>query len=199
MTQFDIIVLLIIAASALVGFIRGGTRELITAFSFIAAILISLLALRVTGPMGRALVDPDWAGIGLAILAVFLLSFIGLRVIGGSIAERLHANAAFGSLDRTVGVGIGLIRALIVLGAFNLLYTAATPAARSPQWIKGAALYPLTSASGKMLMALAPEGQAAAGKIRPAIEKAVREGAGETPDDNGEKLKSVDELVEKSR
>lgn len=198
MTKFDIIVILIIAASALIGFIRGGTRELITAFSFIAALLIALLALKVTGPMGRALVDPDWAGVGLALIAVFLLVYIGLRVVGGFMAQRLHESGGLGSLDRTVGVGIGIVRALVVLGAFNLLYTAATPAARSPQWIKGAALYPLTSASGKMLMALAPEGQAAAGKIRPAIEKAVREGAGDTPDDGDSDLKSVDEL-EKSR
>ena len=51
-------------------------------------------------------------------------------------------------------------------------------------------------------MAFAPQGQAAAGKIRPAIEKAVREGTGETPADEGysdSERKSVDDLVEKSR
>lgn len=199
MTQFDIIVLIIIAASAFIGFVRGGTREVVTAFSFAVAVVLALLLLRVTAPMGRSLLDPDWLGIGVMLLGSFLLLYVLLRVFGARFADRLHQNGDLGAVDRTVGVGIGLVRALVVLGAFNLLFNAATPAARSPDWIKGAALYPLTNASGKMLMALAPEGQAAAGKIRPAIEKAVREGAGETPDDEGNDLKSVDELVEKSR
>ena len=197
MTQFDIIVLIIILVSVLVGFVRGATRELVTAFSFIFAIIIALLLLRVTGPMGRALLDPDWLGIGLALVLTFFIAYIALRLAGGQIAGRIHQSGGLGSIDRTMGVGIGLVRALVVLGAFNLLYTAATPAARSPQWIKGAALYPLTAASGKMLMAFAPEGQAAAGKIRPAIEKAVREGTGEPPEDS--ELKSADDLVERPR
>ena len=53
-----------------------------------------------------------------------------------------------------------------------------------------------------MLMAFAPQGEAAAGKIRPAIEKAVREGSGEMPKGKGydaHELQSVDDLVEKSR
>ncbi|HYG27343.1 MAG TPA: CvpA family protein [Caulobacteraceae bacterium] len=197
MTQFDLIVLVIILVSAFIGFIRGATRELVTAFSFILALVIALLLLKATGPMGRAIMDPDWLGIGLALVLTFFLAYIALRVIGGQLADRIHRSGGLGSLDRTFGVGIGLVRALVVLGAFNLLYTAATPATRSPQWIKGAALYPLTAASGKMLMAFAPEGQAAAGKIRPAIEKAVREGAGEAPADS--ELKSADDLVKRPR
>lgn len=197
MTQFDLIVLVIILVSAFVGFIRGATRELVTATSFILAVAIALILLRITGPIGRGMIDPDWLGTGLALVATFFIAYIALRFFGGRLGDRIRESGGFGSLDRTMGVGIGLIRALVVLGAFNLLYTAATPAARSPQWIKGAALYPLTAVSGKMLMAFAPEGQAAAGKIRPAIEKAVREGAGETPDEPEQK--SVDDLVEKSR
>lgn len=197
MTQFDIIVFVIILVSAFIGFMRGATRELITAFSFIVAVVLALLLLRVTGPVGRALMDPDWLGIGIALVLTFLVAYIALRVVGGQLANRIHQSGGLGSLDRTMGVGIGLVRALVVLGAFHLLYTAATPVTRSPEWIKGAALYPLTAASGKMLMALAPEGQAAAGKIRPAIEKAVREGTGEAPQDS--ELKSADDLVERPR
>ena len=51
-------------------------------------------------------------------------------------------------------------------------------------------------------MAFAPQGEAAAGRLRPAIEKAVRAGNGETSGEEGyseSELRSVDELVEKSR
>jgi membrane protein required for colicin V production len=202
MTQFDLIVLVIILVSAFIGFVRGATRELVTAFSFIVAAVLSLLLLRITGQLGRALLDPDWLGVAAALVVTFLIAYVALRVAGGQLSKGIHANTGLGSIDRAAGVGIGIVRAIVVLGAFNLVFNAATPAARSPQWIKGAALYPLTAASGKMLMAFAPQGQAAAGKLRPAIEKAVREGAGEMPRGEGydeRELESVDDLVEKSR
>src|SRR5690349_10897779 len=202
MTQFDLIALFVIVISAAIGFIRGATRELVTALSFILAAALSLLLVRVTGPIARPLIDPDWVAVLVAILVTFLILYIALRLLGGRLSHGILETQAFGTVDRTVGVGIGLVRAVIVLGAFGLLFTAVTPEQRRPKWITGAALYPLTTASGKMLMAFAPQGQAAAGKIRPAIEKAVREGTGETPADEGyseSELKSVDELVEKSR
>ena len=202
MTQFDLIAGLIILASVAVGFVRGATRELVTALSFILAAALSLIMVRYTGPMFRPLIDPDWVAVLVAILVVFLIAFVALRLLGGRISHGLLETQAFGTVDRGIGVGIGLVRAIVVLGAFSLLFSAATPEQRRPKWITGAALYPLTTASGKMLMAFAPQGQAAAGKIRPAIEKAVREGTGETSADEGyndSELRSVDDLVEKSR
>ena len=202
MTQFDLIAGLIILASVAVGFVRGATRELVTALSFILAAALSLIMVRYTGPMFRPLIDPDWVAVLVAILVVFLIAFVALRLLGGRISHGLLETQAFGTVDRGIGVGIGLVRAIVVLGAFSLLFSAATPEQRRPKWITGAALYPLTTASGKMLMAFAPQGQAAAGKIRPAIEKAVREGTGEMPADQGysdNQLRSVDDLVEKSR
>lgn len=202
MTQFDLIAGLLILVSMAVGFIRGATRELVTALSFILAAALSLLAVRITGPIARPLIDPDWVAVLVAILVTFAILYVALRLLGGRLSHGILETQTFGSVDRTVGMGIGFVRALVVLGAFSLLFVAATPEQRRPKWITGAALYPLTTASGKMLMAFAPQGQAAAGKIRPAIEKAVREGAGETSADQGysdSELKSVDELVEKSR
>ena len=202
MTTFDLIAGLIILVSIAVGFFRGATRELVTALSFILAAALALILVRYTGPLFRPLIEPDWVAVLVAILVVFLIAFVALRLLGGRISHGLLETQAFGTVDRGVGVGIGLVRAIVVLGAFSLLFSAATPEQRRPQWITGAALYPLTTASGKMLMAFAPQGQAAAGRIRPAIEKAVREGTGETPADQGysdSELRSVDDLVEKSR
>ena len=202
MTQFDLIAGFIILASAAVGFVRGATRELVTALSFILAAALSLLLVRITAPIARPLIDPDWVAVLVALLVTFLVLYVALRLLGGRLSHGLLETPALGTVDRTVGLGIGAVRAVIVLGAFSLLFSAATPEQRRPKWITGAALYPLTTASGKMLMAFAPQGQAAAGKIRPAIEKAVREGTGETSADEGyndSELRSVDDLVEKSR
>ena len=71
MTGFDVIAILVILGSAAAGWVRGGTREIITLLSFVLAAFIALVALPVTAPIGRGLIDPDWAGTILAAIASF--------------------------------------------------------------------------------------------------------------------------------
>jgi membrane protein required for colicin V production len=93
-----------------------------------------------------------------------------------------------------------------MLGVFYLVFNAATPPERVPHWISKAAFYPLAGASAKVMSALAPQGSAVAGKVAPALEKAVRDGSRDRPPatekgvgyDAGSR-RSVDALVEKTR
>lgn len=202
MTLFDFIVVLILAVSALVGFVRGATREVVTVLAFILAVLVSLLALRFSGPLFRGAIDPDWAANGLAILVVFAAAYILLRVAGGAMTRGVHSTRALGTLDRAVGVGFGLIRGLVLLGVFNLAFNAATPAERVPRWIKDAALYPLSSFSARLLIALAPQGSAVAGRVAPVLEKAVKDGSRDRPAGkgyDGRSREDMDALVEEQR
>ncbi|MDB5467361.1 MAG: colicin production protein, partial [Phenylobacterium sp.] len=61
-TQFDLIALLILAVSGLIGFARGAMRELTTVIAFVLAVAIALLALRFTGPIARHWLHPAWIG-----------------------------------------------------------------------------------------------------------------------------------------
>lgn len=201
MTLFDVIALAVFAVSAIVGFARGGVREMINVVSLIASALIAVFGLRISGPIMRGMMDPDWTGNVAAVVIVFVGAYIALRVGGAFLARRLHATQALGALDRAVGTGFGLLRALVVLGAFALVFNAATPAERVPQWISGAALYPLTSAAGEVLKAFAPKGMDMAGQLKPALEDAVRDGASDPPGggyDAGAR-KGLDDVVEKTR
>lgn len=181
MTLFDFIAVLILLVSAVVGFVRGATREVMTVLAFILAVLISILSLRFTGPIFRKAINPDWLGTALAILVVFAVAYILVRLFGAKLTQGLQQTEVLGTLDRVVGVGFGLVRALVLLGVFNLVFSVATPAERTPGWIRNAALYPLSSFAAKALLALAPQGSAVAGKVAPALEKAVKEGAKDRP------------------
>ena len=88
MTLFDLIVLVLLGVSGLVGFIRGATRELITVISFVVAAMAAVVLLRFTGPIARGAIDPEWAGTAVAILIVFLAVYILLRVVGASLTKR---------------------------------------------------------------------------------------------------------------
>jgi membrane protein required for colicin V production len=166
-TPFDIIFGLILLVSALVGFARGASRELTSALSFIAAALLSLLALRVTGPLFRAMMDPDWAATAAAILVGFVIVFVLLRLVGAQITKTLHADGALGTLDRLMGLAFGVLRGLVVLGVFSLVFHMATPPDRVPHWMSKSALYPLSNAAGRVLKVFAPKGAGLAGKLAP--------------------------------
>jgi membrane protein required for colicin V production len=175
LTLFDLIVLVLLGVSALVGFIRGATRELITVISFVVAALAAVFLLRFTGPIARGALDPDWVGTAVAILVVFLAVYILLRVGGASLTKRIHQTQALGTVDRAAGVGVGLVRALVLIGVFHLVFHAATPPERLPQWMTGAFSYPLSRAAARGVAVFAREGGSRADGLAPAIRQAVTE------------------------
>ena len=177
MTQFDLIALLILAASGLIGFARGALRELTTLVAFGAAVAISLFALRLTGPLARHVVHPAWLGNAAALLVGFIVAYMAVRMLGAGLSRAVHDVHALSGVDRVAGLGIGLVRGFVVLGVFQLVFAAATPPERMPRWISHAALYPAAADSGKALKALEPGGLAMAGKLAPTLQKAVTDGA----------------------
>ena len=136
----------------------------------------------------------------LAVLVILVSGAVGF--IRGAAREVLTV------LAFVIAVAIGLVRALIMLGVFYLIFNWVTPAERTPAWIKDAALYPVSRTAGHVLMTLAPQGVVVADKVGPALENAVREGSSDAapapPAGKGKSYdegsrKTVDDLVEKTR
>lgn len=206
MPWFDIIVLCILVVSAGIGFLQGATREMVSVMSFLIAAVAAIWGLRVTGPIGRAMIDPDWAGTVAAVVVTFIVVFAALRLLGAGFVRGIQQAPVLGLLDRTIGLGFGLVRAFVFLGACNLAFSAATPENLQPKWLESATFYPMTTMAADMLRAFAPKGLDMAGKLTPAIGEAVREGS-ENPRgdsrDNGRydarERGGIDDLVEKSR
>jgi membrane protein required for colicin V production len=201
LTQFDFIVLALLALSAGVGFMRGAAREVAAFVALVVASLLAIFGLPLFAPIMRGVVGPDWLGTVAALVAVFGVTYLALRLIGGHFARRIQEAHFIGALDRSVGLLIGLGRGLIVLGALFLMFNAATPADLQPRWITGATTWPLARNMGALLKSLAPQGLDIAGRLRPAFDRAVA-GAGDRSVTDGYDARqrdSMDDLVEKSR
>ncbi len=189
MTAFDVVAILMVAVSALIGFARGAVREVVTLVAFGAAAVIALLALPFTAPVMRAVVHkPAWAGAASAVVVVFVLVYVLLRVFGGQLARFLHASN-LGGPDRALGAGVGVARALVALGGFFLLYDKAMPRDLSPGWITGGATWPVARASGHALEKLAPQGGRLSDGVGRLMRDNVKSGFGvpdaDTEDDGG--------------
>lgn len=179
MSQFDILVFILLGVSAAVGFFRGAVREVFALMALVVAAGLAVLGLPVFGPTVRGVVQPDWLGTIASLIAVFVVAFIALRLIGAGIAQRVQKTQMVGFLDRSLGLLIGLGRGLIVLGALFLMFNAATPEDLRPQWIIGARTWPLASNMGRLLDELAPKGLDVAGRLKPAFDRAIGDGSGD--------------------
>ena len=176
MTGFDVIAILVILGSAAAGWVRGGTRELITLLSFVLAAFIALVALPVTAPIGRGLIDPDWAGTILAAIASFLLIYFGIRIFGSALSKRAQAHPHLGGVDRFIGVFVGAARALVLLGAIHLVVVAAMPGEKTPRWLSEAALRPMTAGAARLIQIVLPDIGRGADALSPVVSSSVSKG-----------------------
>lgn len=179
MTQFDFIVLALLGVSAAIGFARGAVREIFALIALVAAAGLAVFGLPTFGPMVRDVIHPAWLGTAAALALVFVVAFVALRLIGAGVARQVQHTQILGFLDRSLGLLIGLGRGLIVLGVLYLMFNAATPQDLRPRWITGAQTWPTASNMARLIERFAPRGLDFAGRMKPAVDKAVRDGSGD--------------------
>lgn len=179
MTQLDFIVLALLGVSAAIGFSRGAVREIFALVALVVAAGLALFGLPVFTPMARGMVGPGWLSSATALVGVFVVTFVALRLIGAGIARQVQNTRMLGFLDRSLGLLIGLARGMIVLGALYLAFNAATPQDLRPQWITGARTWPVAGNMGRLLEHLVPRGLDLAGRMKPAVDRAVRDASGD--------------------
>lgn len=199
MPFFDVIAGLILIVSGATGFVRGAVREMVTVIAFVVAAALALIALRYSGPLFRKMMDPDWLATTAAVIVVFVLVYLVLRLIGALMTKSLHDSQALGLADRVVGLGFGLIRAFVILGVFNLLFTAALMGGPAPAWVEKSKIFPISTASARVLRVFAPKGSELAGAISRAAEKAVSAGNNDAARDDESQGGSVSNLLQSTR
>jgi len=178
-TQLDFIVLALLGISAAIGFSRGAVREVFALVALVVAAGLALVGLPVFTPFAREIVGSGWLSTATALVGIFIVTFIALRLIGAGIARQVQNTQILGFLDRSLGLLIGLARGMIVLGALYLAFNAATPQDLRPQWIIGARSWPLASNMGRLLEHIVPRGLDLAGRMKPAVDRAVRDASGD--------------------
>lgn len=176
MTPYDLFALVVILGSAAAGWVRGGTREIVTLLSFVLAAFLALVALPLTAPLGRALVNPDWAGTISAALVSFLAVYFGIRIFGSVLSKRAQAHPQLGGVDRILGIFVGAARGLVLIGAVHLVIVAALPGERTPRWLGTAALYPVSAGAARLIQIVLPGIGRGADALAPVVDSSVRKG-----------------------
>jgi membrane protein required for colicin V production len=156
LTGLDILVLLIVAAAAIFGFLRGFVSETMS----LAAWVLAILAVKFFhAPLAAALIDPIGSDTGASVLSfavIFGLTFFIVRFIGDKLGAASR-RSLLGPLDRLLGFGFGALKGIIVATLsflfasliFDTLHGAAQP---RPAWMTESRTYPLLRASSAGLV-----------------------------------------------
>ena len=132
MNLIDLLVLAIIAISALLGLSRGFVREMLGLASWLlAAYAAYRLSPQLIPFAERTIGNPDIAGV-TAYVVTFLGCLIVLSLLS-NLVGRIVRFSALGGLDRTLGLVFGIVRGAVVLMGVYILAGQIPPATWPPQ------------------------------------------------------------------
>jgi membrane protein required for colicin V production len=169
MTGFDIVILLVVAISALLAFARGFVREALSMAAMFIAILAVLWGFPMLRMPMRDMIETGWIADAVTIGTIFILVYIAVRVATGRIHEWVHDSEPLGILDRTAGLLFGVARGFVLMAVAALVVTSVAPPSMLPKTLKEAKFYPVVMLTADALKHLAPQaGQAATNMARSA-------------------------------
>ncbi|WP_010217325.1 CvpA family protein [Sphingomonas sp. PAMC 26621] len=147
LTALDILVLVAVGGSALLGVMRGFVTEVLSLFAWVAIVFaVKLFHI----PLTQTLTGIVGTTAGAAVLAFVLLAggtYFGGRLVANAIGARTR-DSIIGPVDRALGFGFGALKGLILASLGFLLVVLVTDTmgggpAHRPVWLKSARVYPL--------------------------------------------------------
>jgi membrane protein required for colicin V production len=165
MTGFDIVILAVVAISALLAFARGFVREALSMAAMFIAILAVLWGFPLLRMPMRGLIETGWLADAATIGSIFILVYIAVRVATGRLHEWVHDSEPLGILDRTAGLLFGVARGFVLMAVAALVVNSVAPPSMLPKSLKEAQFYPIVMLTADGLKHLAPQAGKAATTI----------------------------------
>jgi len=179
----DIVVGLVVLASALISFMRGLIREVLTIAGVVGGILAAVFLGPVMTPTVRA-----WFGAGEGQNPDKLFDMIPMEIVADattygvifitvvivlSVASHVISGAAkavgLGPVDRTLGVAFGIARALVLLGLVYLPFHLLMDDKRKEEFFAGSNTHYFIEKTSAVMASYLPESED--------VEKDIKEGA----------------------
>ena len=158
MTALDVFVFLLLIGGAAVGFVRGFVHEVLSLFAWAVAIaMLKLFHTQLWTGMINSWGMGSAAAAVLAFAALFVPSFLIVKLMARSIGGKTRRHGLLGPFDRVLGGGFGALKGLLGVTLFYLLANLATdmvygPEAERPEWMVKSRTYPLLNASGRAIV-----------------------------------------------
>jgi membrane protein required for colicin V production len=109
MNWVDVILLGVIALSAILAFFHGLVREALGVAGWVGAAVVALLARKEIQPFLDPYFTPPWLAEAIGAGVVFLVALIVFKLMINAVADRVQ-DSALGGIDRVLGLVFGAAR-----------------------------------------------------------------------------------------
>ena len=151
MNTIDIIVIAIVGLSALIAFLRGFVREVLTIGSWLAASLVTLYGFPLLQGKFEQWISSKMAADIVCGISLFLVTLIAFSILSHMIAGFVRGSALT-AVDRSLGLLFGLVRGAILVSLAYMLVLWA-----DPNMLRGARTTPMMARGAEILRDLAPK------------------------------------------
>ena len=151
----DIIVLAILAISALFAFFRGFVKEVLSIMGWVGAALVAIWGFPYARPLARNLIPyPEIADVATGAV-LFIVALVVFGLIAHVIAAQVKESAVSG-LDRALGFLFGVARGGVIVSLGFIAAQWVWGANDMPDWLVKARTEPAMRQGAEWLMLLAP-------------------------------------------
>lgn len=153
----DIGVAVVLLISALLGLLRGFTRELFSIMAWIGAAVISWVAYPYVQPWLNDLIGIELLSELGSAVGIFVISMIVLTLVFAAVADKIKGQKT-GALDRSLGFLYGLLRGGVVVIAAYMIFSWFVPPEEQWPWLESArSIAPIRNAGAEVEAAIPEE------------------------------------------
>lgn len=137
MTWLDIVIVAVIALSALLSLFRGVVKELLSLVVWVMAFALAFHYSFAASSLLEGMIPYESARLGAAFLLIFIAILLA-GMLASAVVSRLVQAGGFGVADKALGAVFGALRGVVLIAALVML-AALTPLADGAAW-KGSQL-----------------------------------------------------------
>ena len=156
MTSADLIIIAILALSALLAFMRGFVREVLSIGAWVGAALATIYGFPLAQPYARKYIEVALFADIAAGVTIFVLALIVLTILSHALSKNVR-DSALGAVDRSLGLLFGLVRGAVLVCLAYLVMAWAIPQEDRPVWIAQSRTLPLVQQGADLLLRILPE------------------------------------------
>lgn len=154
-TVFDLVVLGVLAISALLAFLRGFVHEVLAVVAWVGAIFAVFYGLPYVRPYAQDLIATPLIADIAAGAFIFVVALVVLSLLTRLLTDRVKGSA-LNALDRSLGFVFGLVRGAVLVCLAYIALQWIMPAGREPGWLAHARTLPLVASGADALRSLVP-------------------------------------------
>jgi membrane protein required for colicin V production len=132
LSGFDLLALIVVGVSALLGFVRGLTFEVLSLVAWVAAYVLSMSFSSNLAPHLPVGAPGSGLNQSVAVVVTFILVLVAVGLLA-RLMRFLVAKTPLVALDRVLGAGVGLTRAALILCLLGTVILM-TPLATADWW-----------------------------------------------------------------